>query len=198
MRVRLAIALPLVLCGCAISRTHIGIFNMGDGTLWDSVVGKRFVEPLRDTEDDWMRQLTLLDLNGLSEHFTPKLAKKINFQVRQQLALQLKRQYGPNGTFSRRLFATPALSWGRAARTDAFDYYDMVGYAYDMEGKITGCVQFYVTKMNGELAICGIEVLPENEADREKAKEIRYLAPPTVDKSGVAARPGMLMKPLKS
>ena len=198
MRIRLALALPFLLAGCFVSRTHIGIHNFGNGDLWDSVVGKRFVEGLRDTEDDWMRQLARLDLDGLAEHFTPALAQKLNASARQKLALQLQREFRPTGYFTRRRFATPAMSWGRPARTDAFDYYDMIGYAYEMEGKTTGCVQFYITKVGGTPAICGLEILPITESDREKVKEVRYVVPETVNKANVTARPGMLMKPLKS
>jgi hypothetical protein len=185
----------LVLAGCSVSRTHIGIHNLGQGPYWHSVVGKKNVDSLRDLEDAWMALVSKRDLETLSEDFAPKLASKMNEKVREKLAVQIERDYHPNGFFRRRRFETPALSTGRAVRGDAFEWYDMVGFAYQMEGKVEAGVQFYITKIDGELKICGIEIRPTMEAEREKAKDVLFVFPESENKAGIKPQPGMLMKP---
>lgn len=197
MRVRLSVALvsSFLLCGCFVSRTHIGFHNFGQGELWDSIVGKKYVEGLRDQEDIWMSRVARLQLDELSADFAPQLAANFDAAARQKLALQIKREIAPTGYFSRRRFGTPAFSTGKAVRTDAFDYYDMVGYAYEMEGKVAVSVQFYVTRVEGAIRICGIEITSEREGDRDRIKDVRLVFPETVDKSNVARRIGMLLRP---
>ncbi len=197
MRVRLWVTAfsSFLFCGCFVSRTHIGFHNFGQGDLWDSVVGKKYVEGLRDKEDMWMARVARLQLDELSADFAPQLAAKLIPAVTVKLIPQLKRDYGPTGYFTRRRFGTPALSVGHAVRMDAFDYYDMVAYAYEMEGKTAGYVQFYITRVDGQLKICGLEITPTRESDREKAKDVRFVFPETVDKSHVARHLGMLMRP---
>lgn len=184
----------LVLSGCFVSRTHLGFHHLGDDNVWHSIVGKKHVEPLRDREDRWMALLSKLDLEALSADFAPRLSAEMNAGVREKLALQLERDYRPDGNFRRRRFGTPAFSIGRGVRRDAFEHYDMVGYAYQMEGKVEAGVQFYLARVGEDLKICGIEISPTLESDREKAKDVRFVFPETVDRSGVKPRPGMLMK----
>jgi hypothetical protein len=193
--VTLLIAIASVASGCCVSRTHLGFLNLGNQGLWNSVVGKRFVEPLRDQEDLWMTSLARLDLVGLSTDFAPTLASHVNEGQLRKLAVQMERDYHPSGYFMRQRFGTPALSWGRGARRDAFGYYDMVGYAYTMEGKVSATAEFYLTRVgDGGIKICGIVVTPQRESDREKAKDVRLVFPETQNKSDVVIRPGMLMR----
>jgi len=197
LRVRILIVAvsSFLLCGCSVSRTHIGFHHFGKGALGDSVVGKKYVEGLRDQEDIWMTRVARLELEELSEDFAPQLAATLIPAVREKLLPQLKRDYGPSGYFTRRRFGTPRYSTGEAVRRDAFDRYDMVGFAYIMEGKVPANVQFYLTRVEGAVKICGLEITPIGESAREKAKDVRFVLPETVDKSNVAGTPEVMMRP---
>ncbi len=173
-----------LLNGCAVSRHHLGFRNLGANDRPFSMVGERYVKNLSAVEAFWVKTLAAGNLDALAPVMAPRLSEALsNPAVRQKTTLKIRTAYGMSGEYEIVSFGVPFFSLQPGVKKDAYDYYDMLGTAFKMEGKIAASMKLYVTKVDGELKLCGFEIYPDNEGDREAGRDVRFVFPETENRS---------------
>ncbi|MBV9080186.1 MAG: hypothetical protein JO102_03590 [Elusimicrobia bacterium] len=170
----------LTLAACAsVSPYHFGFFSASqqEGPKFD-MVSRRSVAKLDDLETIWITDIAQGKIEALVPSLAPTLASKLTPPIRAKMAYRLK-AYTFNGQWTPERFGTPAFGMRPGVKSDAYAFYDMVGSSYLLGGKMDAKVHLYTTKVDGAIKICGLEIFPAQEGDREPGKDIRYVYPET-------------------
>lgn len=167
----------LSLSACAVSRHHLGFHDAGSGDRRFSMVGERFVKDLSAVEAFWVKSLAEGRVESLRPEMAPALSGALSMEEARKAGDKIVNAFGPTGYYEIVSFGVPFFSLKEGVKRDPFAHYDMVGTAFELDGKIPTALRLYVTKVDGALRICGFEVYPRNEGDRAIGKEVRFVFP---------------------
>ncbi|MBL0348796.1 MAG: hypothetical protein IPP68_00235 [Elusimicrobia bacterium] len=178
----------LFLLGCATSRYHLG-YNYSEGRTEARMRVAKIVDgETLALEGRCVKAFLNFDLSPIIPMFAPKLKAKMTPAEINSLIAKLKTRYEFSGSVLQ-IDLTQDAPRTIPYSGDNFDRFDYIESVYILKGRPGAALKLQLTKIGGELKLCGFVVISETNDPNPDKKALNYFFSETDDKDGAFQDP---------